>query len=137
MDLDLDLVSRAADFTNTTIPHKGPHVTHVPLQTISKLAPFSALIISIIFITYFIVRFYILEGFLLKKLYGETFTQMNDITRRGFLNHHIAGSTKLLILLIAAYPFVDVAFGNANFHTPLFGSKYVTMGDILIIASQM
>lgn len=122
---------------STVVPQKGPHVTQVPLQTISRLAPFGALIISIIFINYFLIRFYILEGFLLKKIYGKIYTQMDDVTRRGFLNHHIAGSTKLLILFIAAYPFIDVAFGNANFHTPFAGSKYVTMGDVLIIAAQM
>ncbi|KAE8453203.1 hypothetical protein EG329_011270 [Mollisiaceae sp. DMI_Dod_QoI] len=122
---------------NTTIPHKGPHVTHVPVQTISKLAPFSALIISIIFVNYFIIRFYILEGFLLRKIYGKIYTQMDDNTRRGFLNHHIAGSTKIFILVLAAYPFIDVAFGTANFHTPFAGSKYITMGDVLIIVAQM
>ncbi|CZR52223.1 uncharacterized protein PAC_02100 [Phialocephala subalpina] len=127
----------ALTLNSTVVPHKGPHVTHVPLQTISRLAPFSALIISIIFVNYFLIRFYILEGFLLKKIYGKIYTQMDDNTRRGFLNHHIAGSTKLLILVLAAYPFVDVAFGTANFHTPFAGSKYVTMGDILIIVAQM
>lgn len=116
---------------------KGPHVTRVPLQTISRLAPFSALIISIIFINYFIIRFYILEKFLLRKLYGKIYTRMDDVTRRGFVNHHIAGATKILILIMAAYPFVDVAFGTANFHTPFAGSRYVTMGDVLIIVAQM
>jgi len=115
----------------------GPHVTKVPLESISKLAPFSALIISIIFINYFIVRFYIFEGFLLKKVYGSIYTNMNETVRRGFVNHHIAGGTKVLILIIAAYPFIDVAFATATFHTPFAGSKFVTQGDILIIASQM
>ncbi|KUJ12275.1 uncharacterized protein LY89DRAFT_204393 [Mollisia scopiformis] len=138
MAKDLDLLVREILVVNSTdIPHKGPHVTKVPLQTISKLAPFSALIISIIFVVYFVVRFYVLEGFLLRRLYGETYTRMDETTRRGFVNHHIAGSTKLLILVLAAYPFVDVAFGTANFHTPFAGSHYVTMGDVLIIVAQM
>lgn len=114
---------------------KGPHVTRLPLQSISRLAPFSALIISIIFINYFIIRFYILEGFLLERFYGKTYTTMNETVRRGFLNHHIAGSTKILILIIAAYPFIDVAFGTGNFHTKFIGPA--TMGDILIVAAQM
>jgi len=62
---------------------------------------------------------------------------MNETTRRGFVNHHIAGSTKLLILVIAAYPFIDVAFGTATFHSSFAGSKYVTQGDVLIVAAQM
>jgi hypothetical protein len=116
--------------------HKQPHITKVPLQSISKLAPFSALIISIIFVVYFAVRLYLLEGYLLKKCYGEIYTGMNETTRRGFLNHHIAGGTKLVILIMAAYPFVDVAFGSANLNSPFAGSKIITMGDILIIAAQ-
>ncbi|EPE25459.1 hypothetical protein GLAREA_01371 [Glarea lozoyensis ATCC 20868] len=116
--------------------HRQPHITKVPLQTISKLAPFSALILSIIFVVYFAVRFYLLEGYLLKKCYGDIYTRMNETVRRGFVNHHIAGGTKLMILVIAAYPFVDVAFGSAHLHSPFAGSKIVTMGDILIIAAQ-
>ncbi|KAK0120001.1 hypothetical protein ONS95_011419 [Cadophora gregata] len=116
---------------------RGPHITHVPIQSISRLAPFSALIISLVFVVYFLIRFYLLEGFLLRKVYRKIYTQMNEITRRGFVNHHIAGATKILILIIAAYPFVDVAFVHEDLHTPFAGSRYVTMGDILIVAAQM
>ena len=132
--MEHSLLPRAVN--DTSIP-KGPHVTKVPLQTISRLAPFSALIISIIFVNYFLIRFYVLEGFLLKKFYGDKYTQMDETARRGFVNHHIAGATKLLILVLAAYPFIDVAFGTANFHTAFAGSQYVTQGDILIVAAQM
>lgn len=121
----------------TPLIPRNAHVTEVPVQSISRLAPFSALILSIICINYFFVRFYVLEGCLLKKVYGTIYTSMNETTRRGFVNHHIAGATKLLILIIAAYPFIDVAFVHATLHTPFAGSKYVTEGDILIIASQM
>lgn len=123
--------------TNDTDIDKGPHVDQLPLETISKLAPFSALIISIVFVFYFLIRFYILEGFLLKRIYGTIYTSMDETTRRGFVNHHIAGSTKIFILIMAAYPFVDVTFGTANFHSGFAGSQYVTMGDILIVAAQM
>ncbi|KAM3080293.1 hypothetical protein ACMFMF_003703 [Clarireedia jacksonii] len=129
------MVSR--HLNETGIDGHRPHVTHVPLQSISRLAPFSALIISIIFVNYFLIRFYILEGFLLQLVYGKTYTQMDETTRRGFVNHHIAGVTKFLILILAAYPFIDVAFGSATFHTPFAGSKHVSQGDILIIAAQM
>jgi hypothetical protein len=62
---------------------------------------------------------------------------MDETTRRGFINHHIAGATKILISILATYPFIDVAFGSATFHTSFAGSKHVTQGDILIIAAQM
>jgi hypothetical protein len=42
-----------------------------------------------------------------------------------------------LILIIAAYLFVDIAFGNSTLHSPFGGSRYITQGDILIVAAQM
>ena len=129
------------DSINTTLlprnpSSSGPHIAHIQNDIISILAPFSALILSIILIIYFVLRYYVLEP-LLPIFYGATFTSMSETVRRGFVNHHIAGITKILILIIAAYPFIAVAFVSSNLHSPFGGSKYVTLGDILIIAAQM
>lgn len=113
------------------------HLERLPLTTISILAPFSALIMSIVFVIYFIIRFYLLEKYLLKRIYGATYTTMDETVRRGFVNHHIAGGTKILILIAAIYPFISVVFGTANFHTRFSKSSPVTMGDVLIVVSQM
>lgn len=83
------------------------------------------------------IRFYILQRFLLEKLHGSKYTQLDDVNRRSFLNHYIAGATKIAILIIAVYPFGSVAFGTANFHTPYAPGSNVTMGDLLLIAAQM
>ncbi|APA08543.1 hypothetical protein SS1G_02249 [Sclerotinia sclerotiorum 1980 UF-70] len=117
----------------------SPHITKVPLETISKLAPFSGLILSIILILYFLIRYYLLEPIMLPRLYKSTFTSMplGSPLRLGFINHHIAGLTKLLILLLAAYPFISVTFLTASLHTPFAKGSQVTMGDILIVAAQM
>ncbi|KAJ8062856.1 hypothetical protein OCU04_008110 [Sclerotinia nivalis] len=117
----------------------SPHITKVPLETISKLAPFSGLILSLILILYFLIRYYLLEPIILPRLYKSTFTSMplGSPLRLGFINHHIAGLTKLLILLLAAYPFISVTFLTASLHTPFAKGSQVTMGDILIVAAQM
>jgi hypothetical protein len=135
----MDAVNVIETGTNATelMDVKGPHVSQVPLESISELAPFSALILSIICITYFLIRFYLLEGFLMKRVYGHIYTAMDETTRRGFVNHHIAGTTKIFILIVGSYPFIDVAFVHSTFHTPFAGSKIVTQGDILIVVSQM
>jgi len=125
------------DLNVTVASPKGPHVISIPSQKISRLAPFSALILSIVVVVIFLIRFYILESFLLRRIYGSVYTRMDDTTRRGFVNHHIAGASKILILILAAYPFIAVAFVNANLKTPFAGSKIVTMGDVLIVAAQM
>lgn len=117
--------------------HKDGTLRDFPHESISDLAPFSALIISIILILLFLIRYYILEKFLIHRLYGRIYTDLSDLNRRGFINHHIAGATKILILLIAAYPFINVTFAKATFHTPYVSGSVVTMGDLLIVVAQM
>ena len=115
----------------------GAHIRHAPISSISGLAPYSALILSIVLVVLFLIRFYVLQGFLLEKLHGSTYTELNDAARRSFLNHYIAGATKLSILIIGLYPFGSVTFGTATFHTPYVQGSRVTMGDLLIISAQM
>ena len=117
--------------------HPNSRLGNMPLTTISKLSPFSGLIITMCLVILFIVKYYILEMWLLTRVYGSTYTDLNDSNRRGFLNHHIAGGTKILILVVAVYPFIDVAFGNATLHSPFAGSQVVTMGDVLVVAAQL
>jgi hypothetical protein len=88
-------------------------------------------------VVYSLIRLYVFEGGLLKKLYGETYTRLSEINRKGFLNHHIAGITKIIILILAAYPFISVVFRKADYHTPFAPGSPVKMGDILIIVAQM
>ncbi|KAI4128213.1 MAG: hypothetical protein LQ338_002849 [Usnochroma carphineum] len=113
------------------------HVRQMDVTSISKLAPFSALILTISFVVLFALRYYMLERFLLPKYYGPIYNDLSELNKRGFLNHHIAGGAKVLILLIAAYPFVDVAFGHATLRSSFAGSSMVTMGDILVVCAQI
>ncbi|KAF8212793.1 hypothetical protein K438DRAFT_1915725 [Mycena galopus ATCC 62051] len=113
------------------------HIRVFPIGSISFLAPYTGLILSVVLAVFFLIKFYILELFLLKRIYGEKYTKLDEINRRGFVNHHIAGATKIVILIVAAYPFLDVAFGSATFHTPFTHGSKVTMGDILVICAEM
>ncbi|KAJ6115989.1 hypothetical protein N7523_006406 [Penicillium sp. IBT 18751x] len=114
------------------------HLKSPQQEPISQLAPFAALIISIILVILFLIRFYILEGFLIPWLYGKTYTEMNETNRRGFINHHIAGATKLVILLVAVYPFIRaIATGPTVFHLPYIPGGPATLGDALIVVAQM
>ena len=112
-------------------------LTFLTATSISRLAPYSALILSIVLVVLFLIRFYILQRFLLEKIHGSIYTQMDDITQRTFLNHYIAGATNLAIFIIAIYPFCSVIFGTADFHTPYVRGSGVTMGDLLLIAAQI
>ncbi|KAJ5670737.1 uncharacterized protein N7477_006100 [Penicillium maclennaniae] len=104
------------------------HLKSTQQEPISQLAPFAALIISIILVILFLIRFYILEGFLIPWLYGKTYTEMNETNRRGFINHHIAGATKLVILLVAVYPFIRaITTGPTVFHLPYIPGRPATL----------
>jgi len=120
-------------------PHDGvgDRIRHSPISSISNFARYSALILSIVLVVLFLIRFYILQRFLLEKLHGSKYTRLNDVERRSFLNHYIAGVTKIAILIIGVYPFGSVAFGGAGFYAPYVRGSRVTMGDILLIAAQM
>lgn len=117
--------------------HEEGALHNLPLEPISRLAPFSALILSIILIILFLIRYYILEGFLINRLYGKIYTDLSELNRRGFINHHISGATKIIILIAAIYPFIMVACGKSTFQTPFAPGSTVTMGDILVVVAQM
>ena len=113
------------------------HIRNTPLTSISKLSPFSGLILSVVLVILFLIKQFVFELFLLKKLYGGKYTKLNDVNRRGFVNHHIAGGTKLLILIVAVYPFIDVAFRYATLHTPYAPGSTVTLGDVLVVCTNL
>ena len=73
----------------------------------------------------------------MKRLYKDYYTFLNESARRGFINHHIAGGTKFIILIVAAYPFIDVAFRNGTLNSPYAPGSMVTMGDILVVCAQL
>ena len=120
-------------------PHRlgDEHIRHVPLTALSKLSPYSALTLTIVFVVLFLLKQYIIEAFLLKRLYGSKYTQLSDVNRRGFVNHHIAGVTKLVILVAAVYPFINVAFRYAVLNDPYAKGSSVTLGDVLVVCTQV
>ncbi len=113
------------------------HIKHTPLIPISELSPFSMLILSIVLVVLFLIKQFIFEAFLMRRCYKSMYTRLDETARRGFINHHIAGSTKALILIVAVYPFIDVAFRTATLDTPYARGSPVTLGDILLVCAQM
>lgn len=106
-----------------------PHVTRIENESISKLAPFAGIIVTISLVVFFLVRYYVLEKFLLVRCYGETYLKLNENQRRAFLNHHLGAAAKALMLVTAAYPFFAVIAGPARVSSPFAGSTRVTLGD--------
>ena len=113
------------------------HIRREPVSILSFLSPYSGLILAIVLIILYLVKQYLLESFLLRKCYGAYFTDLNESNRRGFVNHHVAGAVKLIILCAGVYPFVSVAFRNAILRTPYAHGSKVQMGDVLVVAAQI
>ena len=118
-------------------PLGDEHIRHVPLTQLSKLSPYSALTLSIVLVILFVLKQYVIEAFLLKRLYGSKYTQLSEVNRRGFVNHHIAGATKLIILIAAVYPFINVTFRYAVLNDPYAPGSRVTLGDVLVTCTQV
>ncbi|KAI9747375.1 MAG: hypothetical protein M1835_002129, partial [Candelina submexicana] len=111
------------------------HLLDLPLTTVSELVPYSGIILSCILIVFFFAKHYLLEPYLLPRLYGETYTNLDIVNRRGFLNHHIAGASKIICLALAIYPFFAVVCGGKHLHSPYAPGSKATMGDVLVVAS--
>jgi len=115
----------------------GPHIADLINESISSLAPFSALILTVSAVIVFLIRQYALETWLLPRLYRTKYTELNETNRRSFVNHHIAGGSKIVLLIAGCYPFISILFGSGNPHTPFAGSRIVTLGDVMMVLSQI
>lgn len=125
-----------------TTPHTGkhghpPHLVYLKNSTVSNLVPYTQLILTIILVVMFLIKYYLFEKFLTKKLYGVHYTKLNERNRRGFINHHIAGIIKILCLVIGCVPVLGVTFGKLTLQNGFWGSHMVTNGDILVVLSEM
>lgn len=127
---------------NTSLPHHhhrhGPHIDDLIDESISALAPFSAIILTSIAVCVFAYRLYFIEKFLMNtKLYKLKYKALAEDQRRSLVNHHVAGTAKFVLLCSAAYPFLSIAFGKATPHTPFVHGSKATLGDVMIVCSQL
>ena len=129
------------DFANTTThrPHRHvPHFATIQNEKISVLTAYSGLILTVWMVILFFTKHYILERVLFRRFYPVVYPKMDDGLRRGFMNHHIAGGVKIVLLIAGAKPFIDVVFGKSELHSPM--SKHhphPTMGDLLLVLTQL
>jgi hypothetical protein len=111
-----------------------PHFATLPNEAISILTPYSGLILTICLVVLFFVKHYLLEPVIFRRFYPKVYGSMDDSSKRGFLNHHIAGGIKIVILFAGAKPFIDVVFGHSQLSSPMTGlHAHPTMGDMLLV----
>ena len=112
-------------------PHKAgrPYVTELVNQEISPLIPYAGIILVTSLVVFFLVGSIGFDRFLIPRMYGPIYKQLNFNQRRGFVNHHVAALAKIVMLVVGAYPFFAVVASTATLHTLMPGSKTVTTGD--------
>lgn len=118
--------------------HHGAHIDDLVNESISILAPYSAMILTVIVVFVFAYRLYFIEKFLMNtKLYRAKFQALSEDQRRSLVNHHVAGTCKIILFITASYPFLSIAFGKSNPHTPYVNGSTATLGDVMIVCSNL
>jgi hypothetical protein len=117
-------------------PHR-PKIASIENQLLSDLLGYSGLILTCILALLFLIRHYLFEAWLFPRFYRRIWTKMNIDAQRGFTNHHIGMGIKIFCLIVGAYPWVHILFGNADFQTPMSKHSNVSMGDLLLILTQV
>jgi hypothetical protein len=126
---------------NSTISHSNrnlPHFAVLPNEAISILTPYSGLILTTCLTLLFFIKHYLLEQIVFRKFYRIVYSRMDDGMKRGFMNHHIAGGCKIVIIFAGAKPFFDVVFGHSQLSSPLSNHRpHPTMGDMLLVCCHL
>lgn len=119
--------------------HHGGHLHLGELinELISSIAPFSGLILTVTACVIALARLYILDPFIPKVYSRATLGDMTMTQLRSFTNHHVAAGTKIILIILCAYPLLSIICGTATPHTPYAPGSSVTLGDIMIVSSQV
>lgn len=128
-----------------TNPQALDLLTHQP---ISALLHHSALLLVVSIALLFLIKLWVLEKHVLPRVYGTTYTEQlrgDERKRRNFVNHHIAALTKILCVVLGAYPFFllyvggggDGTVATTTMQTPVVAAARVTVGDWLVVLAQL
>lgn len=72
-----------------------------------------------------------------KVIYRNVFKRLTVGQRRRFVNHHVLISAKVLMIVLALYPYMAIVTGHAQFDTPFITGAKTTMGDVTIVATSI
>ncbi|KAH0349162.1 hypothetical protein KCU81_g3096, partial [Aureobasidium melanogenum] len=103
-------------------------------KRLSKLVPYSGLILTICCVVVFLVRVYILEPLVIR--FTKQYKHLDQAQRRSFINHYVAATIKLTLIVVAVYPAIVVLSGHRSLQSS-FGSRNVTYGDVLVCVFEL
>lgn len=117
--------------------HGKFHFADIINQLISGIAPYSGLILTIAACILAVIRLYLLDLIIPKVYSPQIIRSLSDGQRRSFINHHVAAGTKIVLLIITAYPFLAIFAGHKTPHTAFAKGTSTTLGDVMIVSSQI
>ncbi|KAJ2979402.1 hypothetical protein NQ176_g3272 [Zarea fungicola] len=119
--------------------HHGSHLHLGELinEAISSIAPFSGLILTVTCCIIAVIRIYVLDIFIPKLYSRTTLRDMAGTQMRSFTNHHVAAGTKILLIILCGYPLLAIICGTKTPHSPYAPGSAVTLGDMMIVSSQI
>ncbi|KAF2148067.1 hypothetical protein K461DRAFT_330072 [Myriangium duriaei CBS 260.36] len=112
------------------------YISRIRDKTLSPLLPYDGLILTVTCVIIFACRFYVFEPFT-RRCYGQKYTSLNEVQRRSLINHHVAGTVKLTLIVVGAYPFIVIMSGVKALHSPVSRGSLVTVGDVLLVMVQI
>ncbi|KAH0330777.1 hypothetical protein KCU71_g183, partial [Aureobasidium melanogenum] len=116
---DMSLEKREAIFSKSHHDH----------ARVSRLVPYSSLILTVSCVVIFLAQFYILEPLI--KRYNKQYKLLKPAQQRSLINHYVAATIKIILLFAALYPSVLIVSGRKSLHSH-FGNSKVEYGDILL-----
>jgi len=117
--------------------HHAPAFANIN-ELISGIAPFSGLILTITAVIFAVVRLYGVERLFLRYVYSAKVTKgLTEAQKRSFINHHMAAGSKIVLLAVCAYPLLSILSGHSTPHTHYAPGSVATLGDVLIVSSQI
>lgn len=117
--------------------HHGLHLGELINELISSIAPFSGLILTVTCCVIALIRLYILDPFIPKLYSRAAIGNISTAQMRSFTNHHVAAGTKILLVFLCGYPLLAIICGNKTPHSPYARGSAVTLGDMMIVSSQI
>lgn len=117
-------------------------LSHLVNAPISRLAPFSGLILTITAVTVYFIRVHLFEKWLMHTVaYKKKYEVLNEVQKRSFVNHHVSVLLKVTLVIVAAYPFIEIFCVRSTFQQLIDSEDpdtiMVSIGDLLIVSSNI
>ncbi|KAK6066092.1 hypothetical protein SCUP515_10839 [Seiridium cupressi] len=117
-------------------------INHLKSETISSSIVDASLLL-VCFQIFFALVAALLQRYILPRsyrktnLYEQNATTLNERHHISFVYHHIAAVLFPVILIFGAAPAIRFTCGSAELGTFLFTSRKITVGDTLLVISQL